>query len=94
MVEFPVTPDAMLPAGYRFSVRHFVPGQFLDITGTSIGKGFQGGMKKWGFAGNMASHGVSGQCRAWSSRKEWCTEPAAWGPLEHTVSDSNMSLLV
>jgi len=59
IVEFAVTPDAMLPLGWRFNVRHFVPGQFVDVTGTSIGKGFQGGMKKWGFGGLNASHGVS-----------------------------------
>jgi len=59
VVEFPCTPDGMLPVGWRFSVRHLVPGQFVDITGTSIGKGFQGGMKKWGFGGLNASHGVS-----------------------------------
>lgn len=46
IVEFAVTPDAMLPIGWTANVRHFVPGQLLDVTGTSTGKGFQGGMKK------------------------------------------------
>lgn len=59
IVEFAVTPDAALPVSWRFSARHFIPGQFLDVTGTSIGKGFAGGMKKWGFGGLNATHGVS-----------------------------------
>jgi len=57
--EFEVTQDALLPIGTTLSAAHFVPGQFVDCTGTSIGKGFQGVMKKWGFAGLRASHGVS-----------------------------------
>ena len=39
--------------------RHFVPGQFVDVQGNSIGKGFQGGMKRWGMKGGRASHGAS-----------------------------------
>ncbi|KZO97876.1 mitochondrial 50S ribosomal protein L3 [Calocera viscosa TUFC12733] len=57
--EFEVTKDALLEPGTTLSVAHFVPGQFVDCTGTSIGKGFQGTMKKWGFGGLRASHGVS-----------------------------------
>src|SRR5215471_931275 len=43
----------------EFTADHFVGGQFVDVTGTSIGKGFAGGMKRWNFAGLRASHGVS-----------------------------------
>ncbi|KAE8683381.1 50S ribosomal protein L3 [Hibiscus syriacus] len=57
--EFPVTEDALLPVGTSLGVRHFVPGQYVDVTGTSRGKGFQGGMKRWGFKGMPASHGAS-----------------------------------
>jgi len=57
--EFPVTPDAHVPVGTTLSAIHFVPGQFVDVIATSIGKGFQGGMKRWGFHGLAASHGVS-----------------------------------
>jgi len=57
--EFPVSKDALLPVGTTLSALHFVPGQFVDVTGTSIGKGFQGGMKRHGFRGLRASHGVS-----------------------------------
>jgi large subunit ribosomal protein L3 len=39
--EFPVTEDALLPVGTSLNVRHFVPGQYVDITGITRGKGFQ-----------------------------------------------------
>ncbi|KAF5373650.1 hypothetical protein D9758_000605 [Tetrapyrgos nigripes] len=57
--EFPVTPDAHVPVGTTLSAIHFVPGQYVDVIATSIGKGFQGAMKRWGFKGLRASHGVS-----------------------------------
>ncbi|KAL0388945.1 UNVERIFIED_CONTAM: 50S ribosomal protein L3-2, mitochondrial [Sesamum radiatum] len=59
LTEFPVTEDALLPVGTSISVRHFVPGQYVDVTGITKGKGFQGGMKRWGFKGMPASHGAS-----------------------------------
>ncbi|KAM5568536.1 hypothetical protein ABKV19_016208 [Rosa sericea] len=57
--EFPVTEDALLPVGMSIGVRHFVPGQYVDVTGITRGKGFQGGMKRHGFRGMPASHGAS-----------------------------------
>eukprot|EP00924_Labyrinthula_sp_SR-Ha-C_P003938 maker-scaffold_3-snap-gene-9.40-mRNA-1 protein AED:0.15 eAED:0.15 QI:101/1/1/1/1/1/2/32/320 len=45
--------------GKKISADHFLPGQYVDIQGKSIGKGFQGGMKRHGFKGQAASHGVS-----------------------------------
>ncbi|KAJ4487850.1 translation protein [Lentinula aciculospora] len=57
--EFPITPDAHVPVGTTFSAIHFVPGQYVDVIAKSIGKGFQGGMKRWNFKGLRASHGVS-----------------------------------
>ncbi|KAL0946620.1 hypothetical protein HGRIS_012816 [Hohenbuehelia grisea] len=57
--EFPITPDAHVPVGTTLSAIHFVPGQYVDVIADSIGKGFQGGMKRWGFKGLRASHGVS-----------------------------------
>ena len=59
VVEFRVTDDAMIPVGAEITADHFVVGQFVDVTGTSIGKGFAGGMKRWNFGGLRASHGVS-----------------------------------
>jgi large subunit ribosomal protein L3 len=57
--EFRVSPENTIPVGAEITVDHFVPGQFVDVTGTTIGKGFQGGMKRWNFGGLRATHGVS-----------------------------------
>jgi len=59
LVEFRVAADAVLEVGAELSADHFIPGQFVDVTGTSIGKGFAGVMKRHNFAGLEASHGVS-----------------------------------
>ena len=59
LVEFVVSPEAVLEVGSTLSVDHFVSGQYVDVTGTSIGKGFAGAMKRHNFAGLEASHGVS-----------------------------------
>jgi large subunit ribosomal protein L3 len=57
--EFRVSPDNVIPVGAEITVEHFVPGQFVDVTATSMGKGFAGGMKRWNFRGLRATHGVS-----------------------------------
>src|SRR5690349_11097268 len=59
LAEFRVSEDALVDIGAEITVAHFVPGQYVDVTGTSIGKGFAGGMKRWNFGGLRASHGVS-----------------------------------
>ena len=59
LVEFRVSSDALLEVGTRISARHFIVGQKVDVSGTSIGKGFAGGMKRHNFGGLEASHGVS-----------------------------------
>ena len=59
VTEFRVSEDAMIPVGAEITADHFAVGQFVDVTGTSIGKGFAGGMKRWHFAGLRATHGVS-----------------------------------
>ncbi len=59
LAEFRVSKDALLEVGAELSVSHFVPGQFVDIVGTTIGKGFAGAMKRWNFGGLRATHGVS-----------------------------------
>ncbi len=59
LVEFRVDADKLIDVGAEFVPSHFVAGQFVDVTGTTIGKGFQGPMKRWNFAGLEASHGVS-----------------------------------
>ncbi|CAB5129729.1 unnamed protein product [Rhizophagus irregularis] len=59
LLEFHVTPDAVLPVGTEIKAAHFVPGQYVDVTAPSIGKGFAGVMKRWNFRGLPASHGTS-----------------------------------
>jgi large subunit ribosomal protein L3 len=59
LAEFRVADDALLEVGAELSVEHFVPGQFVDVIGTTIGKGFAGGMKRHHFGGLRATHGVS-----------------------------------
>ena len=59
LAEFRVAENALLEPGAELIASHFVPGQFVDISGETVGKGFQGVMKRWNFAGLEASHGVS-----------------------------------
>jgi large subunit ribosomal protein L3 len=59
VAEFRVTEDNLLDVGAEISAEHFVAGQMVDIQGRTQGKGFQGGMKRWGFGGLRATHGVS-----------------------------------
>jgi len=59
VVEFRVDADKMIEVGAEITADHFVVGQFVDVTGTSIGKGFAGAMKRWNFGGLRATHGVS-----------------------------------
>jgi large subunit ribosomal protein L3 len=59
LAEFRVSDDGLIPVGAEITADHFVVGQYVDVPGTSIGKGFAGGMKRWNFRGLRASHGVS-----------------------------------
>ena len=59
VVEFRVDEDALLDVGARISAEHFVAGQLVDVAGVTQGKGFAGAMKRWGFGGLRATHGVS-----------------------------------
>jgi large subunit ribosomal protein L3 len=59
VVEFRVAEDALLDVGSTISADHFVAGQLVDVQGVTQGKGFAGGMKRWGFGGLRATHGVS-----------------------------------
>jgi large subunit ribosomal protein L3 len=59
VVEFRVDGESLLPIGAEITADHFVPGQFVDVTGISTGKGFAGGMKRHNFHGLRATHGVS-----------------------------------
>jgi large subunit ribosomal protein L3 len=59
VVEFRVAEDALLDVGAELSADHFVAGQLVDVAGVTQGKGFAGAMKRWGFGGLRATHGVS-----------------------------------
>jgi len=59
LAEFRVTPENVIEIGAELTADHFVTGQFVDVSGVSIGKGFAGAMKRHGFGGLRASHGVS-----------------------------------
>ena len=74
VAEFRVSPENMIDVGAEITADHFVEGQFVDVSGTSIGKGFAGGMKRHGFGGLRASHGVSINHRSHGSTGQ-CQEP-------------------
>lgn len=59
LAEFRVSEDALVDVGAWLSAEHYVPGQEVDVTGQTQGKGFQGAIKRWGFGGLRATHGVS-----------------------------------
>jgi large subunit ribosomal protein L3 len=59
LAEFRVPEDKLIPVGAEITADHFVAGQFVDVTGTTTGKGFAGPMKRWNFGGLRATHGVS-----------------------------------
>jgi large subunit ribosomal protein L3 len=67
VAEFVVAEDALLDVGAELTADHYVAGQFVDIQGCTQGKGFAGGMKRWGFGGMRATHGVSVSHRALGS---------------------------
>jgi large subunit ribosomal protein L3 len=74
IAEFRVTQDNLLEVGAELSVNHYVEGQFVDVIGTTKGKGFQGAMKRWNFGGMRATHGVSISHRALGSTGQ-CQDP-------------------
>src|SRR6201996_996538 len=59
LVEFKVSEDNLIDVGAELTADHFLAGQPVDVSGITIGKGFQGGMKRWNFGGLRATHGVS-----------------------------------
>jgi large subunit ribosomal protein L3 len=59
VAEFRIDANNMLEVGDTLQADHFVPGQKVDVTGVTIGRGFTGAMKRWNFRGLEASHGVS-----------------------------------
>jgi len=74
LAEFRDDEDGLVDVGAEISAEHFVPGQKVDVTGTSIGKGFAGAMKRHNFGGLRASHGVSISHRSHGSTGQ-CQDP-------------------
>ncbi len=74
LAEFRVSPENLIPVGAEITAEHFVPGQKVDVSGTSIGKGFAGAMKRHNFGGLRASHGVSISHRSHGSTGQ-CQDP-------------------
>ena len=74
VAEFRVDPEALIGVGEEIIAAHYFPGQFVDVSGTSIGKGFAGGMKRHNFGGLRASHGVSVSHRSHGSTGQ-CQDP-------------------
>lgn len=74
LAEFRVSNENLLDVGAEIGAIHFIPGQFVDVVGTSIGKGFAGAMKRHNFGGNRASHGNSVSHRSHGSTGQ-CQEP-------------------
>jgi large subunit ribosomal protein L3 len=67
LAEFRVSEDMLIDVGAELTADHYLPGQKIDVTGVTVGKGFQGAMKRWNFGGMRATHGVSVSHRAHGS---------------------------
>jgi len=74
LVEFRVAPENMIGVGEEITADHYFEGQYVDVSGTSIGKGFAGAMKRHNFSGLRASHGVSSSHRSHGSTGQ-CQDP-------------------
>ena len=74
LAEFTVSEDNMIDVGAELTADHFIEGQFVDVCGTSIGKGFAGAMKRHNFKGLRATHGVSISHRSHGSTGQ-CQDP-------------------
>ncbi len=74
VVEFRVSPDNMVDVGQEIIAGHYLPGQYVDVTGTTVGKGFAGPMKRHNFGGGRATHGNSLSHRSHGSTGQ-CQDP-------------------
>jgi large subunit ribosomal protein L3 len=74
VAEFRVAPENMINVGETLTANHYFEGQYVDVCGTSIGKGFQGAMKRHNFGGLRATHGVSVSHRSHGSTGQ-CQDP-------------------
>jgi len=74
VAEFRVAPENLIEVGAEITAEHYAAGQFVDVSGTSIGKGFAGAMKRHNFKGLRATHGVSVSHRSHGSTGQ-CQSP-------------------
>ncbi len=74
IAEFRVAAENLIEVGEEITANHYFEGQFVDVSGTSIGKGFAGAMKRWNFKGLRATHGVSISHRSHGSTGQ-CQDP-------------------
>ncbi|MBR9863721.1 50S ribosomal protein L3 [Neptunicoccus cionae] len=74
IAEFRVSPENLIEVGEEIIADHYFEGQYVDVSGTSIGKGFAGAMKRWNFGGLRATHGVSISHRSHGSTGQ-CQDP-------------------
>jgi large subunit ribosomal protein L3 len=100
LAEFRVAEDQFLPVGAEITADHFAVGQYVDVTGVTIGKGFAGPMKRWNFGGLRATHGVSVSHRSHGSTggrqdpgKTWKNKKMAGHMGVETVTTQNLKVV-
>ena len=100
LAEFRVDEAGLIPVGAEITADHFVAGQFVDVSGTTLGKGFAGPMKRWNFGGLRATHGVSVSHRSHGSTggrqdpgKTWKNKKMAGHMGTDTVTTQNLRVV-
>jgi large subunit ribosomal protein L3 len=100
LAEFRVAEDKLIPVGAEITADHFAVGQYVDVTGVTLGKGFAGGMKRWNFGGLRATHGVSVSHRSIGSTggrqdpgKTWKQKKMAGHMGTDTVTTQNLKVV-
>ena len=100
LAEFRVAEDKLIPVGAEITADHFAIGQYVDVTGVTLGKGFAGPMKRWNFGGLRATHGVSVSHRSHGSTggrqdpgKTWKNKKMAGHMGTDTVTTQNLRVV-
>ena len=100
LAEFRVAEDKLIPVGAEITADHFAVGQYVDVTGVTLGKGFAGPMKRWNFGGLRATHGVSVSHRSHGSTggrqdpgKTWKNKKMAGHMGTDTVTTQNLKVV-
>src|SRR6202171_3693411 len=100
LAEFRVEENELIPVGAEITADHFTVGQYVDVTGVTLGKGFAGPMKRWNFGGLRATHGVSVSHRSHGSTggrqgpgKTWRNKKMAGHMGVDTVTTQNLRVV-